>query len=412
MSHSGLTRAPLAPEVFPEIKVVAGVRLHSCAAEFKYTGRDDLCIFSFEGETHVAGVFTQSSAAAASVGWSKTIVQTKGTARAVVVTAGNANAFTGTLGHESVRDIAQTCAQELDCSDADILVAQTGVIGQPFPTDRCLDAIPSCLSTLVSWECAAQAITTTDTFSKGAMRQAEIEGVSVTLAGIAKGSGMIAPDMATMLGFIVCDAAIAPKALQALLNDVNEQSFNSISVDGDTSTNDLVLLFATAQAGHSLIENPDDPRLLDFKQALLSLCQELATQIVRDGEGATKFVTVRVKGASTYVDAKKIAMEVANSPLVKTALAGSDPNWGRIIMAVGKADVDVDMSKLQLYFGEQLVAEDGAVHPKYSEDFGETYFKQPYLELTIDLRTGSCAATVWTCDLSHGYIQINADYRS
>lgn len=413
MAAHDLPRSPLAPKTFPSVNQIRGAELRTYPAGFKYKGRDDLIIAVFEPGTQAAGVFTSSKAAAASVHWCRKALDQGASARALIVTAGNANAYTGAAGVSAIEEMTSALSEELNCEAEHIQIAQTGVIGQPFPADKFISAYKEALkSPSASFEQAARAIATTDTFPKAAMRTCEIEGVSVTLSGVAKGSGMIAPDMATMLGFVMTDAKLPGHILQKLLKRAVDRSFNAITVDGDTSTNDMVLAFATGVAGNPDFSDATDPRLEGFAQALEALCQDLAQQIVRDGEGASKFLSITVKGAKSEADAKTVAMTIANSPLVKTAVAGEDPNWGRIIMAVGKAPVELKVEHLKLHFGPHLVAEQGAVSAAYSEDQGADYFKQEELEFTIDLCDGEASFTVWTCDLTHGYISINADYRS
>jgi len=409
MAGHDLPISPLAPGIFPKIGGIRGVELYTKEAGFKYQGRDDLLIALFQPGTTVAGVFTSSKAAAASVGWCKQSVS-EGEARALVVTAGNANAYTGQGGEEAVVTMAGALSSKLGCAPEYIQIAQTGVIGQPFPVDVFLDSYQQALAApAVGFEQAAKAIATTDTFPKASTYMCEVGGVKVTLAGIAKGSGMIAPNMATMLGFIMTDVKLPAETLQSMLKEAVDHSFNAITVDGDTSTNDMVLIFATGAAAHMSVSAEE---LSAFKDALQALCQDLAQQIVRDGEGASKFISIKVQGAGNGAEAKAVAASIANSPLVKTAIAGEDPNWGRIIMAVGNAPVDLDIEKVRLYFGDMLVAENGAVHPAYEEERGSAYFKNAELDITLDLGQGAAEFTVWTCDLTHGYISINADYRS
>lgn len=409
MAGHNLPISPLAPKTFPKVHGIRGVELHTKEVGFKYQGRDDLLIALFQPGTTVAGVFTSSKAAAASVDWCKQALS-GGEARALVVTAGNANAYTGQGGQEAVVDMARALSGALDCAPEHIHIAQTGVIGQPFPVGAFLNSYKDALAApAVGFEQAAQAIATTDTFPKASTYMCEIDGEKVTLAGIAKGSGMIAPNMATMLGFIMTDAKLPADQLQNMLKEAVDHSFNAITVDGDTSTNDMALAFATGAADNGTV--PAD-QLGGFKDALQSLCQDLAQQIVRDGEGASKFISIKVQGAGTTANAKAVGASIANSPLVKTAIAGEDPNWGRIIMAIGNAPVDLDVDEVRLYFGDMLVAEKGAVHPAYEEEWGSAYFKNAELSLTLDLGQGDAEFTIWTCDLTHGYISINADYRS
>ncbi|MFZ5608168.1 MAG: bifunctional glutamate N-acetyltransferase/amino-acid acetyltransferase ArgJ [Pseudomonadota bacterium] len=412
MGKPAPSRSPLAPPAPPRLPEIAGATLHVAEAGFKYRGRADLLILRFVPGTTAAGVFTRSAAAAAPVHWSRAALQEAGAARAIVITAGNANAFTGPAGEQAVANIAQATARALDAPLKAILIAQTGVIGVPFPVEKYEAALAQALDTPADWPAAAAAIMTTDTFPKLATRRATIAGIDVTLAGIAKGSGMIAPDMATMLGCIVTDARLAAPVLQSLLAGASNDSFNAITVDGDSSTNDTVFLCATGGAGHPPIGDAGDPQLDGFRAALTALCIDLAQQIVRDGEGARKFVEIAVTGAASPAAAKRIALSIANSPLVKTAIAGGDANWGRLVMAVGKAGEKVDISRLAIWFGDSRVAYRGAVDPAYREEMGTDYFKRQELCLRVDVGVGHGAARVWTCDLTHGYIAINADYRS
>lgn len=410
MAKDELPRSPLAPEKFPHMPNIAGLSLYTAHAGYKYKNRNDTLFACFAEGTTAAGVFTTSSAAAAPVHWSRGALAQQTQARALVVTAGNANAFTGKSGDETVRRIASASADKLGCDVQDILIAQTGVIGQPFPVERFESILPNIDDGPgVSWEAAAHAIMTTDTFPKAAMRTVDIDGALVSIAGIAKGSGMIEPNMATMLAFVMTDAKISAEVLQTLTVQANETSFNAITVDGDTSTNDCLLVFATGQAPHGAIT---DPRLASFRRALSEVCEDLALQIVRDGEGASKLVEITVTGAKDDASAKRIAKAVANSPLVKTAIAGGDANWGRLVMAVGKSGEPVQIDKLSIRFGPHVVAQAGAVSPEYLEETGTTYFRNRELELSLDVGVGHGRATVWTCDLTHGYIDINADYRS
>lgn len=332
-----------------------------------------------------------------------------------MVTAGNANAFTGRSGDEVVCSAATALAQIVGCSAHQVMIAQTGVIGEPFPIDRLTNQLPDAIQALTKpdWQAAAQAITTTDTFPKGASRTAILLGKEVTINGIAKGSGMIAPDMATMLAFLFTDATLPSATLDHLLRGATAQSFNAITVDSDTSTSDTVMLFATAKgAGSTDLTDPDAPALADFRRALLEVCQDLAWQIVADGEGATKFITVRVSGAQSDAAARTIAFAIANSPLVKTAIAGGDANWGRVVMAVGKSGEAADRDRLSIHFGTHRVASDGARDDNYDEVVLADYMKQDRIEIGVDVGVGEGQSTVWTCDLTHGYISINGDYRS
>ena len=338
-------------------------------------------------------------------------------ARALVVNSGNSNAFTGKRGRETVERTVEAAAKVAGCMATDVYVASTGVIGEPLDSEKItmhLDELAARASP-DGLESAARAIMTTDTYPKVATRSAEIGGVKVTINGIAKGAGMIAPDMATMLSFLFTDAAIEPDALHSALAEAAEDTFNAITIDGDTSTSDTLLIFATGAAasrGAPRIVKGDDQRLANFREALTALSRDLSQQIVKDGEGATKFVTVIVTGAETKEAARKIALSIANSPLVKTAISGEDPNWGRIIMAVGKAGEEADRDRLSIKFGDIEVAKDGEVDSSYREVLGAAYMKEREIVISVDVGVGQGSATIWTCDLTHGYIAINADYRS
>jgi glutamate N-acetyltransferase / amino-acid N-acetyltransferase len=408
--------SPFAPRSLPELPVIDGVRMAACAAGIRYPGRTDLLLALFEPATTVAGVLTRSKTASAAVEWCREHLR-HGMARALVVNSGNANAFTGMRGREAVRETAQTAARVADCLDADVYVASTGVIGEPLDPAKFVGRLAELAdqATPDSYEMAARAIMTTDTFPKLATRSCEIDGVAVTLNGIAKGAGMIAPDMATMLAFLFTDAAIEPAALHAVMAPLVEDSFNAITIDSDTSTSDTVLLFATGAAtkrGAPRISSGDDPRLDGFRRALFDLMSDLAHQVVKDGEGLTKFVKVTVTGAESKAAARVIAKAICNSPLVKTALAGEDPNWGRIVMAVGKSGEAADRDRLSIRFGDLQVAKDGEVAPTYKEADGAAYMKRAEIDIAVDVGVGEAQDTMWTCDLTKEYIAINADYRS
>ncbi len=405
--------SPFAPARFPELPVIAGVRLGAAAAGIRYRGRNDLLLAAFGGATTVAGSFTRSQTAAAPVLWCREVLP-QGAAHALVVNAGNANAFTGRPGEAAVRQTVDGAGRLFGCPPDQVFVASTGVIGEVLPADRLVAALPLAAARLGTdgWETAARAIATTDTFPKGAGAVCEIAGRTVALAGIAKGSGMIAPDMATMLAFLFTDAAIAAPCLQALLEDAVGCSFNCISVDGDTSTNDTVLLFATGAAGHPPIADPADAALDPFRDALDKVCRGLARQVVEDGEGVTKFVTIRITGADDQAAARSIALAVANSPLVKTAIAGADANWGRIVMAVGKAGPRIDRDRLAIRIGGVLITQDGGPLAHYDEAPVAAHMQGRQIDIDIDVGVGGGEATVWTGDLTHRYIEINADYRS
>ena len=406
-------RSPLAPRSFPRLPAVDGVRSSSLAAGFRYSGRRDLFLAELAPGTAVAGLFTTSKTAAAPVEWSRRAAR-RGDGRCLVVNAGNANAFTGRAGREAVAATARCVAGLSGCAPRQVLVASTGVIGEPLATERMLEALPIAHGRLAAggWRGAAEAICTTDTFAKGAVRDARIGRAGVRLVGIAKGSGMIAPDMATMLAFVFTDAAIAAPVLRRLLRQANARTFNAITVDGDTSTSDTILLFATGRARHEAIVGAADGRLAGFREALDDLMRDLAQQVVRDGEGASKFIEVRVSGAESEAAARRIAMAIANSPLVKTAIAGEDPNWGRIVMAVGKAGEAADRDRLAIDLGAIAVAREGMRAPGYVEARAARYMKRRKIEIGVDVGIGRGRFTAWTCDLTHGYVAINADYRS
>ena len=408
-----LPRSPLAPETSPELPAIGGLRLGAVRAFGRYGERADLMLMLAREGTSVAGVFTRSACASAPVEWCRRHAPA-GLVRGVLVNAGNANAFTGAAGREAVERTARAAAEAIGCLPEEVLVASTGVIGEaldPAPIEAAVealaaDAVPD------GWAAAAGAILTTDTFPKLAVRRAMVDGVPVTLCGIAKGSGMIAPDMATMLSFLATDAWLPAEVLQECLEEAVRPSFNAITVDGDTSTSDTVLLLATGTARNAAIEGADDPRLIAFREALGALAHDLAMQVVRDGEGATKLIEVRVTGAATDPSARRIARSIANSPLVKTAIAGEDANWGRVVMAVGKAGEPADRDRLSISFGGVRVAANGVRVPDYSEEAASAVVRESRVPIHVDLALGSGEATVWTCDLTHGYISINGDYRS
>ncbi|URK17093.1 bifunctional glutamate N-acetyltransferase/amino-acid acetyltransferase ArgJ [Thalassospira sp. GO-4] len=403
--------SPLAPAGFPELPAIAGVKLHTATLGIRYKGRPDVLFAELEPGTQVAGVFTTSTTASAAVRWGREALK-GGTARAFFVNAGNSVAFTGKAGEKFVADKVECAAKALGCAKNEIFTASTGVIGEPTTATRITDALDDILANDAGWLDAAKAIMTTDTFPKGASATATINGTKVAIAGIAKGSGMIEPNMATMLGFVFTDAALPHSVLQALLSDCNNRSFNAITVDSDTSTSDTLLLAATGKAGNDTVSDANDPAIAEFKDALEGVLRDLAHQIVRDGEGASKFITVNVTGAVTEKEAKIAAKAIANSPLVKTAIAGEDANWGRIVMAVGKCGVTADPNKLTISIGGIELAKNGERVADYDEGPVEAHIKGQYIDIAADLGFGDGAATVWTCDLTHGYISINADYRS
>jgi glutamate N-acetyltransferase/amino-acid N-acetyltransferase len=417
MSAESSPVSPLAPANFPTLNAVAGVEVATFAAGLRYQKRADLMLATMAPGTVGAGTFTRSRCASAPVDWCREILGS-GEARAVVCNAGNANAFTGRAGATAAAQTAETIAAELGIDPRSVYLASTGVIGESLPMDAMKAGLRQLAGNLGAtnpqrWEAAAHAIRTTDTFAKGAGASVAIGDAAVTISGIAKGSGMIAPDMATMLCFIFTDAALSQSVAQALVSEAVNLSFNRITVDSDTSTSDTVLLFCTGQAeGTVLIEDVNDPRLDDFKAALRGVALDLAHQIVRDGEGATKFVAVRVEGAESDESAGRIALSIANSPLVKTMLAAADANWGRVVMAVGKAGEPADRDRLAIWMGDEQAAIDGEQAPGYSEERATEHLKGDEVTLRAHVGVGDGAATVWTCDLTHGYIDINASYRS
>jgi glutamate N-acetyltransferase/amino-acid N-acetyltransferase len=408
--------SPLAPKAVPTLPSIEGVRIATAEAGIRYRNRTDVLYVTLAKETAVAGVFTRSKCPSAPVDWCRKNLQ-RGAARVLVVNSGNANAFTGKKGAEAVKMTADIAAQAAGCRASQVFIASTGVIGEPLDASKFESVLEVCerKAEPKAWLDAAKAIMTTDTFPKVATRTASIGGVEVSINGIAKGAGMIAPDMATMLSFIFTDAPIAAPALQALLKKGADKSFNCITVDSDTSTSDTLLLFATGAAGQRgapTITLPSDRRLAPFRQAFEDLLADLAQQVARDGEGARKFITVRVTGATGASSAKKIAMAIANSPLVKTAVAGEDANWGRVVMAVGKAGEPAERDKLAIWFGDIRVAHKGARDPAYDEAATSAYMKNDEIVIRVDLGLGRGEATAWTCDLTKAYVEINGDYRS
>ena len=425
-----MTVSPLAPDRFPDMPAIAGLGLATAASGLKYTGRDDMLLMHCATGSSIAAVFTKSDTAAAPVQWSRDALASGHPPAAILVNAGNANAFTGSAGIATVTASATGMAQRIGCTPQAVLLASTGVIGEPLDS-RVLEATFDGLVADISqnnsienasdnasnngddnWSAAAAAIMTTDTFPKGASTTCMIGDVPVTLSGIAKGAGMIAPDMATMLGFIATDAALPAPALTQLLRTATERSFNAITVDSDTSTNDSVFLVATGAAGNQAPTSADDPILDEFVAALDRVMQDLACQIVRDGEGANKFITIDVVGASDDTAARKIALSIANSPLVKTAIAGEDANWGRIVMAVGKAGLGVDQSRVGIAIGGITVAADGMRVEGYDETPVAAHMAGQDVAIAVQIGDGAGTSRVWTCDLTHGYVDINADYRS
>ena len=401
--------SPLAPASFPKLHIISGVTFATAAAGIKYAGRTDVMLASIAAGSTVAGVFTRSATSAACVlDCQSKMGGDMSQGAAILVNSGNANAFTGNAGQASVDRVCAAVALGLGVPESAVFTSSTGVIGEVLPDHKiteCIDALAGSLGE-DALENAAKAIMTTDTYAKGSTASVEINGKTIKISGIAKGSGMVAPDMATMLVYIFTDAKIAQPDLQALLADLTDKTFNCITVDSDTSTSDALICAATGASSADVSGNPD------FAQALGQVMLDLAHQVVKDGEGATKFVAVEVTGAASDGDARLVAMSIANSPLVKTAIAGEDPNWGRIVMAVGKSGAKADRDRLSIWFGPHLVAENGWVAKTYTEDASASYMKQSELVIRTDLGIGGAKTTVWTCDLTHGYIEINTDYRS
>ena len=406
-----LERSPLA-RPFPDMPQIDGVTLRIARARYKAWDRCDLTYVELCPGTAVAGVFTRSACASSEVELGREQARL-GRARALIVNAGNSNAFTGYRGREAVEQIMAQVASALDCDPSEVFVSSTGVIGVPLPKDKAQAGIEAALvAAPCGWEDAASAIGTTDTFTKGASASAMLAETRVELAGFIKGSGMIAPDMATMLGYVFTDAAVDPAFLQEMLSKANEATFSCITVDGDTSTSDTVLLFATGKAGNRALSSWDDDGADAFYAALLGICRELAHLVVRDGEGAQKFIEIAVTGAADAASARHVGLAIANSPLVKTAIAGGDANWGRVVMAVGKAGEPADRDRLSIGFGGTWAAKDGQPLADYDEAPVARHLEGQDIRIDVDLGVGDGRATVWTCDLTHGYISINADYRS
>ncbi len=407
--------SPLAPKSYQKLPPIDGVVLGTAAAGIKYKGRDDVLVIRLPEGTAAAGVFTTSKTASAPVEWCRAGIDKGGRGRVVVVNSGNSNAFTGKAGVATVEATVMEAAAAVGCDEDEVYVASTGVIGQALNPAPLLNGIHLALNAAGpdQWDKAARAIMTTDTYPKLATRKARIGDATVTINGIGKGSGMIAPDLATMLVFIVTDAAIAAPVLQGLLASGSDRSFNAITVDSDTSTSDTVLLFATGTAkGGRKIERADDAALSDFRRALDELLLDLAHQVVKDGEGAAKFIRIDVSGAENEKAARRIGLAIANSPLVKTAIAGEDANWGRVVMAVGKSGEAADRDKLAIRIGGVDVAKNGVAMPGYDETPVARHMKGDAIDIEVDVGVGHGKATVWTCDLTYEYIRINADYRS
>ena len=398
---------------FPSMPEIAGVKMATCCSGMRYRNRDDVFLCVFEKGTTVAGVMTQNQFPGEPIKWGKKILP-RGTARALIVNAGYSNVATGAKGYETVLMTADAASQLIGCSMEDVFVSSTGIIGEHLKREPMLACIPGLYENLVSnkWEAVAKAFVTTDTFAKGVTKITSINGSRITINGIIKGSGMIAPNMATTLAYIFTDAKIPANVLQEIVNEGVQVSMNCITVDGDTSTSDTCFVFATGQAKHDKISKITDKALADFKKDLIEVMKELSILLVKDGEGISKFVTINIKGTKTFDDARKIGLSIANSPLVKTAIAAHDPNWGRIAGAIGKARVPINPDKVDIWLGDCLVAVNGALNPDYKEEQADEYMQNPYINITVDIDSGEEEATIWTCDLTHEYISINADYRS
>ena len=403
--------SPLAPDSFPDIPAINGVNFSTGSAGIKYQGRSDIMLAVLEPGTEIAGVFTSSSTRSFAVidCEEKIHLTDSSSGAAIVVNSGNANAFTGLRGKVSVEAITSTAAEVLNIPRSRVFSSSTGVIGEELPHNLIIDALGKMVAEKTTHDIfkAARAIMTTDTYPKGSVTKVLTDQGEIIIAGIAKGSGMIAPNMATMLVYLFTDASVKKEVLQSYLSEINEITFNSISVDGDTSTSDTVLMAATGKSGISIEKNDKN-----FSRGLASLMTDLAHQVVKDGEGASKFIEINIFNARNNTDAKLHAKSIANSPLVKTAIAGEDPNWGRIVMAIGKSGAQAERDKLKIYFGDILVAENGRVAPSYSEELGAQYMKNTSIKISVDLGLGVANTSFWTCDFTNDYISINADYRS
>ena len=403
--------SPLAPASFPDIPTIKGVNFSTASAGVKYQGRSDVMLAVLDPGTEIAGVFTSSSTRSFAVidCEEKIHLKDSSSGAAIVVNSGNANAFTGYRGKVSVEAITSMAADVLNIPRSRVFSSSTGVIGEELPHNLIIDALGKMVADKTKQDIfeAAKAIMTTDTYPKGSVRKVLTDQGEITIAGIAKGSGMIAPNMATMLVYLFTDASVKKDALQSYLSEINERTFNSISVDGDTSTSDTVLMAATGKSGIRIEKNDEN-----FSQGLAALMTDLAHQVVKDGEGASKFIEINIVNARNKTDAKTHAKSIANSPLVKTAIAGEDPNWGRIVMAIGKSGAQAERDKIKIFFGDVLVAEKGRVAPNYSEELGAQYMKNAKIKISVDLGLGEANTTFWTCDFTNDYISINADYRS
>lgn len=404
--------SPLAPKKIKSMRPIPGINIYTYSANLYKNSRLDVLFFLFDDEFSIAEVFTQSKTRSITLDWNEKNLK-KGKVKAIIINAGNANTFTGDAGAKAMHKLVNFISQKFDILSSKIFVASTGVIGEPFPFKKIINAVSKFDKAKKSnWLNAAKAIMTTDTFPKVSEASAMIDGKKVTIKGIAKGSGMIAPNMATMLGFIFTDANINRSVLQSILSEINEETFNTISVDGDESTNDTVMLISTNASKHKNIKNKNDRKLKDFVLKLKTIMGNLSEQIVRDGEGATKLVNISVSGAKNTNSAKSIARSVAQSPLVKTAIYGEDPNWGRIVMAIGKSREPINKKKLKIKIGSEIVAKNGTQSPAYNESKLKNYMKNDQIIISIDLGIGKGTAKMMTCDYSYDYVRINASYKT
>ena len=416
MASGAAKVSPFAPQSLPAVPTIEGVRFASAEAGIKYKNRRDLMVAVMDEGTVAAGVLTQSKTCSAPVLWCRDSLK-GGKARILVVNSGNANAFTGKKGRAAVEMTARYAQEATGCTASEVYLASTGVIGEPLEAEKFAHLLGGLVKSAspAEWADTARAIMTTDTYPKLATRTARIGGVEVTINGFCKGAGMIAPDMATMLCFVFTDAAVSAEALQDVLASGAQASFNCMTVDSDTSTSDTCLMFATGKAagrGQKPVTAVGDAALADFREKAHDLLKELAIMVAKDGEGVSKFVTIHIEGAESDKAARTIGLAVANSPLVKTAIAGEDPNWGRIVMAVGKAGEAADRDRISIWFGDHIVAREGERAPEYVEEVMAAYMKNPEIVIRVDVGVGRGKATIWTCDLTHDYISINADYRS
>ena len=409
-----LPLSPLAPAGLPQLHGVAGFELAVAETGINYQNRPDLMLLVAESEAVVAGALTQSKTASSAVEWCRQVLTSGEKVKAILVNAGNANAFTGKLGTEAVAQKSQFLAEQFSTSPTSILIASTGVIGEPLEAKRITCHLKDMQQSLNpnAWGEAAKAIRTTDTFAKAASTKLTLDGIGVTITGIAKGSGMIAPNMATLLSFIATDAAINKETLQAITTQAISESFNCITVDSDTSTSDTLIVLASGKAQNSLITSPDTEQAKTFAKALTDLMIELALLVVKDGEGASKLITINISGAENNEAARRIGLAIGNSPLVKTAIAGEDANWGRIVMAIGKSGEKAERDKLSIHIGGIAVAQNGMRIPNYDETPIAKHMQGSEIEIAVDVGVGNGFAKIWTCDLTHGYIDINANYRS